>query len=277
MPAIGMGGSRLGSLLARGGPDEAAAAVRAALEVGISLFDTANIYGQGSSELILGRTLPQHDVEICTKAGFVTPAPLWVLRLVKPVLRSIMQGRGSKLRTQFAQQRSQSYPQRFDSAHLGRSLQGSLRRLRRERVDIFLLHNPSPDVACQEGLWGWVDQELARGRIGAFGVSCAGDETDRVWLDHPTVTVVQVPARSVAPKPGGLLQHEDAGRLRIMVRELVGPGQHSTAAIGEALQQVAASRASSTVVLGMSSAKHVREIAALVPLLSNCPASAQVH
>lgn len=273
---IGMGASRLGSVLARGGADDAAAAVRAALDAGIGLFDTANIYGQGSSELILGRILPRQGVEICTKAGFVTPAPLWLLRAVKPVLRSLTQRR-SGLRSQLAGRRAKSFPQRFDPASLGRSLAGSLRRLGRDRVDIFLLHNPHPDEAAKDGLWRWVEAELGRGRIGAFGISCMGEAADRVWLDHPAVTVAQVPARSVVPELGGMLHAAGPGRLRVMVRELVGPGQHTTAAIVAALHAVAASRAASVAVLGMSSAKHVRELAAGFPVKSRPLAAAPAH
>jgi aryl-alcohol dehydrogenase-like predicted oxidoreductase len=271
-PAIGMGCSRLGSVLARSSAAEAAEAVRAALDAGIGLFDTANIYGQGSSELILGRTLPARGVEICTKAGFVTPAPLWMLRMVKPALRAVASRRGG-VRSELAQRRSQGYPQRFDAVHLARSLNGSMRRLRRDRVDVFLLHNPKPDEAVRDDLWLWVETELARGRIGAFGISCAGTAADRVWLDHAAVTVAQIPASSAMPSRGGLLADPRADRLRLMLREIVGPGQHTTEAILTALQAIGTAPPGTTVVLGMSSAKHVREIAARFPVSPRVPAA----
>jgi aryl-alcohol dehydrogenase-like predicted oxidoreductase len=264
-----MGCSRLGSVLASSSADDAAAAVRAALDVGINLFDTANIYGQGSSELILGRTLPNSNagsgIELCTKAGFVTPAPLWMLRMIKPALRAMARRRGG-VRAELAQRRSQGYPQRFDAAHLARSLGGSLRRLRRERVEVFLLHNPRPDQAARDELWRWVETELARGRIGAFGISCAGAAEDRVWLDHAAVTAVQIPASRAASSLDGLMADPRAGRLRVMLREIVGPGQHTTDAIVAALQAIRVASLGTTVVLGMSSAKHVREIAARFPV-----------
>lgn len=264
MPILGMGCSRLGSLLARGGKDVAAQAVQAALDEGIRFFDTADIYGQGSSEAILGRVLPREGVEICTKAGFVTPLPLWALRMAKPVMRQITQRRGGgQLRGQLAARRAHSYPQNFDPAHLAKSLGGSLRRLRRERADIFLLHNPPPATAARDELWRWVETERARGRIGAFGVSCMGTAEDCVWLDHPALAAVQIPARSVTPVAGGFLSDPRSHRLRILVREVVGPGAHDPAMIGEALAAVAAVPQVSVAILGMSSPPHVRQAAAL--------------
>lgn len=264
MPILGMGCSRLGSLLARGDKAVAGEAVQAALDEGLRFFDTANIYGQGSSEAILGRVLPNEGVEICTKAGFVTPLPLWALRMAKPVMRQITQRRSAaQLRGQLAARRAQSYPQNFDPAYLAKSLSGSLRRLRRERTDIFLLHNPSPEVAARNELWRWVDAELARGRIGAFGVSCMGIADDLVWLDHPAVTAAQIPARSVTPVAGGFLADPRAWRLRILVREVVGSGKHEPAIIGEALAAVTAAPHVSVTILGMSSPPHVRQGAAL--------------
>ncbi len=262
MPLLGMGCSRLGSLLAAG--DEAAAedAVRAALAAGISVFDTANVYGQGSSELVLGRVLPRQGVEICTKAGLVAPAPLWTLRLAKRALRPLAVRRAG-LRGQVAARRAQSYPQRFDPAYLTRCLSASLRRLRRPHVEMLLLHNPPPDQAGRGELWRWVEQERQAGRIGAFGISCAGGEADRVWLGHPLLTVAQIPARAVLPAPGAFLADRRALRLRILVRELVGPGQHGLAAIGERLRELAEAPGVSVALLGMSSAPHVREAAAL--------------
>jgi aryl-alcohol dehydrogenase-like predicted oxidoreductase len=261
-PVLGMGCSRLGSLLARSGRAEAEEAVRAALAAGITVFDTSNIYGQGSSELILGRLLPTEGVEICTKAGFVPPAPLWILRLVKRALRVAMPRRG-RLGRGVAERRSRSFPQRFEASYLRRCLDASLRRLGRPRVAMFLLHNPPPAVHADPALWRWVREELSRGRIGAFGISCAGEAEDRAWLAHPEVTLAQLPARALLARPGPFMADPRARRLRILARELVGPGEHTPDAIGRRLREVAAVEGVSVALLGMSSSHHVREAASL--------------
>jgi len=254
-----MGCSRLGSLLARGNGLNARAAVAAALDEGITLFDTANIYGQGSSEMILGSTLPRDGVEICTKGGFVPPVPLWVLRTMKQALRPIARRNVGGMRQRASSLRAKSYPQRFDPASLARSLNGSLTRLRRERTDIFLLHNPPVTFAASQELWRWVEAEIQRGRIAAFGISCAGCAADVAWLDNTLLSVVQLPASSIVPTPGGFLADARTGRLRIMVREIVGPGHHTPDAIAAGLAAVVSAPSADVAVLGMSSPAHVRE------------------
>jgi len=93
---LGMGCSRLGSLLAAGGRRHAERALEAALEQGIGFFDTADIYGQGDSERLLGRVLGRAPgITIATKAGYRLPAPMWALRLAKPPLRLAARLRGA--------------------------------------------------------------------------------------------------------------------------------------------------------------------------------------
>src|SRR5262249_46569427 len=84
---LGLGCDRLGSVLGIDGPD-AARLVDAAFESGIRFFDTANIYGQGESERILGCALRHHGkhVTIVTKAGHYFPT--WT-RFAEPFKRAV--------------------------------------------------------------------------------------------------------------------------------------------------------------------------------------------
>src|SRR3984885_7916485 len=86
-----------------------------ALEMGFSLIDTADAYGGGRMERLVGRAVADRtDVVLVTKGGT---------------------------------DRTTSPPRkRFDGAFLRDSLERSLRRLGRDRVDVYLLHNPSADA-----------------------------------------------------------------------------------------------------------------------------------
>lgn len=103
---LGFGCGNLGGLMVRGTPADQERAVARALELGVTYFDTAPMYGNGESETNLGRVLAvlRPDIVLATKA----PAD----------------------------------PER--RGHLGEAIvasaEASLRRLRRERVDVFQLH-----------------------------------------------------------------------------------------------------------------------------------------
>jgi aryl-alcohol dehydrogenase-like predicted oxidoreductase len=105
---LGFGCGAVGGLMVRGDPADQERAIARALEVGVNYFDTAVQYGDGESEKNLGRVLAK-----------LKPADVVV---------------GTKVRLKPA-----------DVARIGdtiaTSLEGSLRRLGRERVDIFHLHN----------------------------------------------------------------------------------------------------------------------------------------
>ncbi|HUA55123.1 MAG TPA: aldo/keto reductase [Candidatus Sulfotelmatobacter sp.] len=257
--ALGMGCSRLGSVLADGGVRCATRAVEAALEEGIRFFDTADIYGQGDSERVIGRVAGRLDtVTISTKAGYRLPAPMWALRLVKPPLRvaaRLRRGVGRSL----AARRREGFHQSFELDHLRRSLHGSLRRLRRERIDVFLLHNPPPALADWEPLWRFVEDERQAGRLRSFGVSCAGDDLDTVWLGHPAVESAQVPLGSASPAfVAGALKRG----VGLVARDLLG-GRCRAAEIEAALRTALDHPAVSVALLGMSRPEHVRANAAL--------------
>jgi len=105
---LGFGCGAVGGLMVRGDPSDQERTIARALEVGVNYFDTAVQYGNGESEKNLGR----------------------VLATLKPAEAIV----GTKVRLPAAD---------FSriAAAVAESLEGSLRRLRMERVDIFHLHN----------------------------------------------------------------------------------------------------------------------------------------
>jgi predicted oxidoreductase len=126
----------------------AVAAVAAALEQGINLFDHADIYMRGKSEQVFADALQA----------------LGVARD-----RVLLQ---SKCGIRFAGQPSADSPGRYDFSreHIVASVEGSLRRLRTDYLDLLLLHRPDPLVEPEEVARAF-DELHASGKVRAFGVS----------------------------------------------------------------------------------------------------------
>jgi len=124
LPPLGIGTAAIGNLYASVTDAEAHATVRAALDAGITYFDTAPHYGFGLAERRLGEALGDAPVLISTKVG----------RLLDPTSE-----RGP--RHGFVD--ADPYEPRFDYSADGirRSYESSLSRLKRDRVDILLAHD----------------------------------------------------------------------------------------------------------------------------------------
>jgi aryl-alcohol dehydrogenase-like predicted oxidoreductase len=121
--------------------DQTAAVVAAALDEGVTLFDTADIYGnRGGSETFLGELLKdrREDVVLATKFGADIGKPLWGAR-------------GSRRYVRFA-------------------VEGSLRRLRTDWIDLYQLHRPDPTTPIEETL-GALDELVREGKLRYIGSS----------------------------------------------------------------------------------------------------------
>ncbi|KAB8145902.1 aldo/keto reductase [Chloroflexia bacterium SDU3-3] len=122
--------------------DDALRVVAASLEAGCTFFDTAPGYGGGRSEELLGRALRpvRGDVVICTKFSH----------------------HGADGSTD------------FDAQHIRPVLEGSLRRLQTDYVDILLLHNPPAPLMNGERhpqIYEELERLRAEGRIREYGIS----------------------------------------------------------------------------------------------------------
>jgi aryl-alcohol dehydrogenase-like predicted oxidoreductase len=114
-------------------------AIRRALELGINFFDTADVYGEGHSEELLGKALEGVDCVIATKVGNArTPRG--------PV-------------------------KDFSEKHIRESVESSLKRLRRNVIDVYQLHNPPPDVLEKDDVFEVLNRLKEEGKIRASGVS----------------------------------------------------------------------------------------------------------
>jgi len=161
------------------------ALLRAAIEAGFSHVDTSPLYGHGVAEASLG-ALPSElaqRITLTTKVGLYAPAgarasipDLYARKLlgkVLPVLnRAVVEGSVQRARLSF---------------------EASLRRLRRERVDLLLLHEPvAAQIACDE--WQrWLQGLQAQGQIGAWGVAGEAPAVAAMLATHGALCpVVQV-------------------------------------------------------------------------------------
>jgi aryl-alcohol dehydrogenase-like predicted oxidoreductase len=122
--------------------------IRAAVERGVTFFDTAEVYGPYLNEEVVGEALkPFRDrVVIATKFGFTF-------------------GEDNK------QQNLNSRPE-----HIREAVEGSLRRLKTDVIDLYYQHRVDPDVPIED-VAGAVKDLIAEGKVKHFGLSEAGAQT----------------------------------------------------------------------------------------------------
>jgi len=139
---------------------EAIAVLRRSLELGINLIDTADSYGPEVSESLIAEALypyPQ-DLVIATKGGLLRTGP-------------------------------GQWPPDGRPTHLRDALEGSLRRLRRDNIDVYQFHRPDPRVPFEDSV-GEIAKMKAEGKIRHVGLSNVTlDQLARAQKIVPIVTV----------------------------------------------------------------------------------------
>src|ERR1041384_4111918 len=134
--------------------------IRTAVERGITFFDTAEVYGPYTNEELVGEALAplRRQVVIATKFG---------------------------IRNENGQQVQDSRPDRIKQ-----SVEGSLKRLRTDVVDLYYQHRVDPNVPIED-VAGTVKELIAQGKVKHFGMSEAGVRTIRRAHAVQPVTAVQ--------------------------------------------------------------------------------------
>jgi len=123
--------------------------LRRALDLGVTFFDTGNVYGLGANEEIVRKALdgvPRDAVQISTKFGYVLDE------------RRQEHSQGER-------------PQDWSPAHLRESLEQSLRRLGLDHVDLYQLHNPRMDAIDADDLFEGLERLRSSGKIRHYGVA----------------------------------------------------------------------------------------------------------
>jgi aryl-alcohol dehydrogenase-like predicted oxidoreductase len=137
--------------------DESVATIHRAIELGVTLIDTADVYGAGHNEVLVGRAIDgrRDQVEIATKFGIVRTA-------------------GDDARTI-----------RGDAAYAKRSCDTSLLRLGIDVIDLYYIHRPPANVEVEEAIGAMADL-VAAGKVRFLGVSeFDGELLRRAHAVHP--------------------------------------------------------------------------------------------
>jgi aryl-alcohol dehydrogenase-like predicted oxidoreductase len=134
------------------------AVIRRAVELGVTLIDTADVYGPFTNEELVGRALEgrRDQVVLATKVGLV----------VEDADRLTL-GRDGR------------------PEHVRAAIDASLARLGTDAIDLYQLHRVDPDVPVEE-TWGAMAELVAAGKVRAIGMSEASvDELERAHAIHP--------------------------------------------------------------------------------------------
>ncbi|GAA2099442.1 aldo/keto reductase [Streptomyces albiaxialis] len=128
--------------------EESVRAVHAALDSGMTLLDTADMYGPFTNELLIGRVLKERrrDAFVSTKCGLLVGEQ-----------HIVANGRPS---------------------YVKRACDASLRRLQTDVIDLYQLHRADPEVPVEE-TWGAMAELVSAGKVRALGCSAVGARADR--------------------------------------------------------------------------------------------------
>ena len=161
--ALGLGCMGFATVYGRVDPTEARATIAAALDAGVTMLDTADMYGAGASERFVGEAIKgrRDDLVIATKTGIVTS-------------------------------RFFGLPTGLDARpeRIGPALDASLQRLGVDHVDLYYLHRVDPKVPIEESV-GAMARLVEQGKVLHLGVSeTTPDELSRAHATHP-ITALQ--------------------------------------------------------------------------------------
>jgi aryl-alcohol dehydrogenase-like predicted oxidoreductase len=160
--ALGLGCMGMSAFYGARDDDESVATIHRALDLGVTLLDTADMYGPHTNEELVGRAIAgrRDEVVLATKFGIVMDPD-------DPHKRGV-NGRPEYVRS---------------------SVEGSLRRLGVDHIDLYYQHRVDPGTPIEETV-GAMAELVAEGKVRALGLSEAGPETiRRAHAVHPIAAV----------------------------------------------------------------------------------------
>lgn len=263
---LGLGCSRIGSFNNPLPDRDALRLVQSALDMGVRVLDTANVYGQGDSERVIGRALKgrRDDAFVVTKCGMSFSPRMYLLLPLKPLLRPLLRpllarrsGGGGAASGVATAQRAAALRRSFAPAALIASLEGSLRRLGLEDVDALLLHSPDAAALADPAIAATLARLKQAGRVRHIGVSCDDADSLHAALAMPGLTMLQLPWPLVADGQANALAERG---LMVQVREVIRlqPALAPEVAVAQALSTAGVG----TVLVGTHSQAHLSALAA---------------
>src|SRR2546421_9626110 len=129
---------------------EAIALMHKAFDLGITLYDAADTYGNGLSEELIAKAFPtqRDEIVIATKVGYDF------------VTHGESRGRGQR-----------EIPQDFSRDAIVRATDAALKRLKTDRIDLLQLHNIRMDQVHDDAVWTTLERLKASGKIRYFGIA----------------------------------------------------------------------------------------------------------
>jgi aryl-alcohol dehydrogenase-like predicted oxidoreductase len=168
---ISLGTWALGGEWGAVGEEDAYAALNRAVDLGVNFLDTADVYGDGRSEKLIGRLLkdrPQDEISVATKAG----------RRLDP-----------------------HTAEGYNNENLSAFVERSLGNLGVEAIDLLQLHCPPTEAYRQDSTFEALDRLREEGKIRHYGVSVEKVEEARMALSYPNVETVQIIFNIFRQKP----------------------------------------------------------------------------
>ncbi len=170
LSVIGLGTWQLGADWGEVSEADAAAVLEASVESGVTIFDTADAYGDGRSESIIGDFLaarPELDVFVATKIG----------------------------------RRVEQVPENYTAANLRAWVDRSRANLRTDTLDLVQLHCPPTPVFSDDRVFDALDALVADGSIARYGVSVEEADQALTAIARPSVASVQIVLNAFRLKP----------------------------------------------------------------------------
>ncbi len=167
---IGLGTWQIGADWGDVSEADARAILDASVESGVSIFDTADVYGDGRSEQIIGSYLadrPELDIFVATKMG----------------------------------RRADQLPENYTAANFRAWTDRSRRNLQRDTLDLVQLHCPPTAVYVEDSTYDALDDLVEDGTIARYGVSVETVEQALLAIARPNVTSVQIILNAFRLKP----------------------------------------------------------------------------
>jgi Predicted oxidoreductases (related to aryl-alcohol dehydrogenases) len=129
---------------------QAIALMHKAFDLGITLFDAADTYGNGLSEELIAKAFPKQrdEIVIATKVGYDF------------VTHGESRGRGQR-----------EIPQDFSPDAIVRATDAALKRLKTDRIDLLQLHNIRMEQIHEDALWTTLEKLKASGKIRYYGIA----------------------------------------------------------------------------------------------------------
>ena len=129
---------------------EAIALMHKAFDLGVTLFDAADTYGNGLSEELIAKAFPKQrdEIVIATKVGYDF------------VTHGDTRGRGQR-----------EIPQDFSPEAIVRATDAALKRLKTDRIDLLQLHNIRMEQIYDDALWTTLEKLKASGKIRYYGIA----------------------------------------------------------------------------------------------------------